>query len=82
MLMEFIIQQREEFDLFGVPTDYQSTIDDYTKTIKNNIKNNVDGFIQLINEEFKSEKTLNLIYLIIINYMLMRKLQRLIIKLI
>lgn len=47
-----------EFDLFGVPTDYQSTIDDYTKTIKNNIKNNVDGFIQLINEEFKSEKNI------------------------
>lgn len=47
-----------EFLLFGVPTDYQKTIDDYTNTIKNNIKNNVDGFIVQINEEFKTEKSI------------------------
>lgn len=47
-----------EFLLFGVPTDYQKTIDDYTSTIKNNIKNNVDGFIEQINEEFKTEKSI------------------------
>lgn len=47
-----------EFKLFGVPTDYQKTIDDFVKEIKNNIKNNSDGFIQEINEEFKTEKSI------------------------
>jgi hypothetical protein len=47
-----------EFKLLGVPTDYQKTIDDYVKTIKDSIKNNSDGFIEQINEEFSSEKSI------------------------
>jgi len=43
-----------EFKLLGVPTDYQKTIDDYVKIIKDNIKTNSDGFIEQINEEFKN----------------------------
>jgi len=45
-----------ELKLFGIPTNYQKEIDEYTKKIKNNIKNNTDLFIDKINSEFSSDK--------------------------
>lgn len=48
------------FKLLGVPTDYQKTIDEYANLINNTITNDIylftDGFMDKINEEFKSEK--------------------------